>query len=62
MEWATRCPAVDGDVIEVRQVYEMSDYEDERDAESPSVHRRRCRRALTPARDRRRVADRVGRG
>jgi len=26
VEWATRCPAADGDVIEVRQVYELSDY------------------------------------
>jgi hypothetical protein len=26
IEWATRCPAADGDVIEVRQIYEMSDY------------------------------------
>jgi len=24
--WATRCPAGDGDVIEVRQVYELSDF------------------------------------
>jgi hypothetical protein len=28
VEWATRCPANDGDVIEVRQVYEMSDFDD----------------------------------
>jgi hypothetical protein len=27
VEWATRCPARDGDVIEVRQVYEMSDFD-----------------------------------
>jgi hypothetical protein len=27
VQWATRCPAADGDVIEVRQVYELSDYE-----------------------------------
>ena len=26
IEWATRCPAADGDVIEIRQVYEMSDF------------------------------------
>lgn len=26
VEWASRCPAADGDLIEVRQVYEMSDY------------------------------------
>jgi hypothetical protein len=26
VEWASRCPAADGDVIEVRQVYEMSEY------------------------------------
>jgi hypothetical protein len=29
VEWARRCPAGDGDVIEVRQVYEMSDYSPE---------------------------------
>jgi hypothetical protein len=26
MEWASRCPAADGDVIEVRRVYELSDF------------------------------------
>jgi hypothetical protein len=26
VEWASRCPAADGDVIEVRQVYELSDF------------------------------------
>ena len=26
VEWASRCPAAEGDVIEVRQVYEMSDH------------------------------------
>ena len=26
VEWARRCPASDGDVIEVRQVFEMSDF------------------------------------
>ena len=26
VEWASRCPAADGDVIEVRQVFEMSDF------------------------------------
>jgi hypothetical protein len=26
VEWAVRCPAQDGDVIEVRQVFEMSDF------------------------------------
>jgi hypothetical protein len=26
VQWASRCPAAAGDVIEVRQVYEMSDY------------------------------------
>ena len=29
VEWATRCPAADGDTIEVRQVYEMEDYSPE---------------------------------
>ncbi len=26
VEWAARCPAGDGDVIEVRQIFEMSDF------------------------------------
>jgi hypothetical protein len=26
VEWASRCPAQDGDVIEVRQVFELSDF------------------------------------
>jgi hypothetical protein len=29
VEWASRCPGADGDVIEVRQVYEMSDFPQE---------------------------------
>ena len=29
VEWATRCPAADGDMIEVRQVFEMSDFPQE---------------------------------
>jgi hypothetical protein len=28
VEWASRCPANDGDVIEVRQVFEMSDFDE----------------------------------
>jgi hypothetical protein len=27
VQWASRCPAADGDVIEVRQVYELSDFD-----------------------------------
>jgi len=26
VEWASRCPAADGDMIEVRQIFEMSDF------------------------------------
>jgi hypothetical protein len=29
VEWASRCPAANGDVIEVRQVFEMSDFPSE---------------------------------
>jgi hypothetical protein len=29
VEWASRCPAADGDTIEVRQVYEMEEYSPE---------------------------------
>jgi hypothetical protein len=28
VEWATRCPANDGDIIEVRQIFEMSDFDE----------------------------------
>jgi hypothetical protein len=39
VEWARRCPAADGDVIEVRQVFEVSDFpSDVREAaDSPVV-------------------------
>lgn len=30
VEWASRCPAQDGDVIELRQIQEMSDFPPER--------------------------------
>ncbi len=29
VEWASRCPAGDGDMIEVRQVFEMSDFSED---------------------------------
>jgi hypothetical protein len=29
VEWAARCPGADGDTIEVRQVYEMTEYSPE---------------------------------
>jgi len=37
--WAKRCPASDGDVIEVRQVFEMSDFPSDvqKTADSPTV-------------------------
>ena len=28
IEWGSRCPAADGDIIEVRQVFEMSEFPD----------------------------------
>jgi hypothetical protein len=38
LEWARRCPAEDGDVIEIRQVFESSDWpEDTRKAAESSV-------------------------
>ncbi len=39
VEWAKRCPASDGDVIEVRQVFEMSDFppDVQRAADNPTV-------------------------
>lgn len=29
LEWASRCPAQDGDVVEVRQIFDMDDYPEE---------------------------------
>ncbi|MBX3117590.1 MAG: YciI family protein [Fimbriimonadaceae bacterium] len=29
LEWAARCPAQDGDVVEVRQIFDMDDYPEE---------------------------------
>ena len=42
VEWARRCPASDGDVIEVRQVFEMSDFplEVQKAADNPTVRAR----------------------
>ena len=39
VEWASRCPAQDGDVIEVRQVFEMSDFpaDVQKAADNPTV-------------------------
>jgi hypothetical protein len=36
VEWASRCPAEEGDVIEVRQVYEMEDFPPEVQAAAQS--------------------------
>jgi len=40
--WARRCPAADGDVIEIRQVFEMTDFppEVQRVADNPVVRAR----------------------
>jgi len=39
VEWATRCPAQEGDVIEIRRVFEMSDFPDDvrKAADNPTV-------------------------
>jgi hypothetical protein len=39
LEWARQCPAEDGDVIEIRQVFDDSDFPDDvrKAAESPTV-------------------------
>lgn len=39
IEWAKRCPASDGDVIEIRQVFEMSDFPSDvqKAADNPTV-------------------------
>ncbi len=36
VEWASRCPAAEGDTIEVRQVFEMSDFPPEVQAAAAS--------------------------
>jgi len=42
VEWAKRCPASDGDVIEVRQVFEMADFPPDvrKAADNPTVRAR----------------------
>ncbi|HWF55482.1 MAG TPA: YciI family protein [Solirubrobacteraceae bacterium] len=37
VQWATRCPASDGDIIEVRRVYEMSDFPQDVQAAAPQL-------------------------
>ena len=39
IEWVKRCPAADGDVIEIRQVFEVSDFppDVQKAADSPTV-------------------------
>ena len=39
VEWARRCPAQNGDVIEIRQVFEMSDFppDVQKAADNPTV-------------------------
>jgi len=39
VDWAKRCPAAEGDIIEVRQIFEMSDFppDVQKAAESPTV-------------------------
>jgi hypothetical protein len=42
VEWAKRCPASDGDVIEIRQVFEISEFPPDvrKAADNPTVHAR----------------------
>lgn len=39
IEWARRCPALDGDIIEIRQVFELSEFPEDvqKAADSPTV-------------------------
>jgi hypothetical protein len=37
VQWATRCPGSDGDIIEVRRVYEMSDFPQDVQAAAPQL-------------------------
>ena len=51
LEWARQCPAEDGDVIEIRQVFDDSDFPDDvrKAAESPAV-KAALEEQLTPSR------------
>ncbi len=46
--WARRCPAADGDVIEVRRIFEVADFPDDarKAAENPTVLKRIGRRKI----------------
>jgi hypothetical protein len=52
VEWASRCPASDGDVIEVREVFEMSDFppDVQKAVDNPNGARaaRKASRLVTP--------------
>ena len=37
VQWASRCPAADGDVIEVRRVFELSDFPEDVQAAAPEL-------------------------
>lgn len=37
VQWARRCPAGDGDTIEIRRVYEMSDFPEDVQAAAPQL-------------------------
>ncbi len=39
VEWASRCPGADGDVIEVRRIYEMSDFSEDVQAAAGELSR-----------------------
>jgi hypothetical protein len=41
VEWARRVPAAEGDVIELRQIFEMSDFPDDvkKAADNPTVNK-----------------------
>ena len=49
IQWVKRCPAAEGDVIEIRQVFEMSDFppDVQKAAENPTV-RRQVNRSTEP--------------
>lgn len=49
VEWVKRCPAADGDVIEIRPVFEMADFpaEVQKAADSPAVREQVARHKTT---------------
>src|SRR5262249_10885999 len=54
VEWVKRCPAAEGDVIEIRQVFEMSDFpaDVQKAADNPTVRKQVAKKPTTQSKAR----------